>query len=402
MLDRTHYKVILSIVKKLGLLIFPFFVLVCGIFLVACTQEKPHEHVYGSWSKTTATCTEPGIQSRACTVKGCKSSETQVAPRLGHDLKWSAQSSQTETTDGVDIGSCLRCTHSEVLVSHATGTAGLVYNNIGKEVHVIGYKGTSVAVTIPAYRDNLPVTSIAADAFNKGVPQNVNMVNIANIAISASVKIIGERAFINCSNLDSVLFRDNSLLETISEAAFKDCTKLSDFIIPDRVKIIAKDAFQNSGILRATIPVGVTAIGESAFRNCKNMVAIDFVPGIIVETIGKQAFEGCIKIEHITLPTSIKTISDYAFASMTKLTTITLNAQQSRLETIGICAFAHNSDIQEFTIPAGVTYVGGYAFFNWVPTQTINVNGFKNLEEAMAVWNIDWYQNCFATIKYKG
>ena len=76
--------------------------------------------------------------------------------------------------------------------------------------------------------------------------------SLQGIAIPDSVTTFGEGAFAECTNLDSVLFTDQSCLQEIEVGAFMDCNSLQSILIPK----------------------SVTTIGESAFEECSCMAPL--------------------------------------------------------------------------------------------------------------------------------
>ena len=82
------------------------------------------------------------------------------------------------------------------------------------------------------------------------------------------------------------------------------------------------------------IPVGVTEIGDGAFKDCKSLESIT-IPESVTE-IGDWAFEGCASLESIKIPEGVTEIGGAAFNYCMALTSI--------------------------TIPHSVTQIGGSAF----------------------------------------
>ena len=66
---------------------------------------------------------------------------------------------------------------------------------------------------------------------------------------------------------------------------------------------------------------------------------------------------------------------------------------------IGDYAFASCTGLTSITIPAGVTTIGS-AFEDWTSSQTINVRGCANRSAADSAWGSNWRHLCNATIKY--
>ena len=66
---------------------------------------------------------------------------------------------------------------------------------------------------------------------------------LKSITIPKSVVTIDYNAFVNCDKLESVVFEQDSQLETIGECAFFGCSALNNIIIPETVVTIGANAF---------------------------------------------------------------------------------------------------------------------------------------------------------------
>lgn len=103
----------------------------------------------------------------------------------------------------------------------------------------------------------------------------------------------------------------------------------------------------------------VTAIGDSAFKDCKTVKIINIPDS--VETIGDYAFRYCSELESVNFgaESRLNSIGIYAFFGCRKLPTITL---PSTLTSIGLSAFDSCDVLESITIPASVTSIGEYVF----------------------------------------
>ena len=113
------------------------------------------------------------------------------------------------------------------------------------------------------------------------------------------------------------------------------------------------------GLLEITLPAGLKAIGNNAFRGCfalRNEVTIPAG----VQTIGSYAFSGCRNAKfNPALPETLTAIGDYAFQNCANLYAVTLPAS---LQTIGGYAF-YASSIQKIVLPEGLFSLGDGAFW---------------------------------------
>ena len=113
------------------------------------------------------------------------------------------------------------------------------------------------------------------------------------------------------------------------------------------------------GLLEISLPAGLKAIGNNAFRGCfalRNEVTIPAG----VQTIGSYAFSGCRNAKfNPALPETLTAIGDYAFQNCANLYAVTLPAG---LQTIGEYAF-YASSIQKIVLPEGLFSLGDGAFW---------------------------------------
>lgn len=94
-----------------------------------------------------------------------------------------------------------------------------------------------------------------------------------------------------------------------------------EIVIPNSVKIIGDEAFQNcKGITSVVIPDSVKEIGKCAFENCTELESVTMANSI--QKIGYSAFKSCWSLTAITIPASVQTIDSDAFRYCTSLRTV--------------------------------------------------------------------------------
>ena len=148
-------------------------------------------------------------------------------------------------------------------------------------------------------------------------------------------------------------------IEALPDGAFDGKIGLLEISLPAGLKAIGNNAFRGCFALRneVTIPAGVQTIGSYAFSGCRNAKFNPALPETLT-AIGDYAFQNCANLYAVTLPASLQTIGDHAFEAS--------NVQEAvlpaGLKTIGAYAFRKCSNITRVTLPDGLTTLGEGAF----------------------------------------
>lgn len=214
---------------------------------------------------------------------------------------------------------------------------------------------------------------------------------LENLELGESVTLIGESAFSGCTALVSVNMADH--VEDIGANAFAGCSKLNEVRrLSAAVKRIQDGAFAGTAIWnnaanevyvgqwfigsriadmrQGSVRAGTVGIADYAFRGCAAFPDILTLPNS-VHTLGEGAFAGCTTLVNVVLGSGLKEVGRYAFYGCTGLTNALLCAYDaaadgfigaSTLERIGDNAFFGCSRLQSISIPESVTSIGSYAF----------------------------------------
>lgn len=230
---------------------------------------------------------------------------------------------------------------------------------IGDQITQIGrYAFTVTACSTIKFGKN--VRSIGERAFLEC--RNLN----GDLTIPDSVVEIGERAFYKCENLNGTLTLGRSL-RTIGKEAFYWCAFTGSLTIPEGVAEIADGAFSSlyqfnrDGMFNGTLtlPSTLKTIGAEAFAYTDFSGELLIPDG--VTSIGASAFEECDGFGGtLSLPDSVKTVGASAFYLCEGFTGLKLSAGLTKIERY---SFAHMYGLKtKVVIPEGVTEIGESAF----------------------------------------
>jgi hypothetical protein len=225
------------------------------------------------------------------------------------------------------------------------------------------------SVTIPN-----SVTAIGKDAFaycsltNVIIPNSVisigdgafhDCAGLTGVTIPNSVTSIGSAPFAACFSLAIINVASNN----------PDYTSVAGVLFNQGQTMLVQFPPGNSAT-SYTIPSAVTSIGVGALAFCLNLASVTIDEG--VTNIGNGAFYGCASLTVVTIPSNVASIEAGPFAACVSLTTI--NVATNNLEYISIdgvlfnrgrtalIQFPAGNGATSYTIPNSVASIGDYAF----------------------------------------
>ena len=227
------------------------------------------------------------------------------------------------------------------------------------------------SITIPN-----SVTTIGSFAF-----QSCPILASITLPTNVSFTILQSGLFQVCTSLASITIPNS--VTSIGSTAFSNCRALTSITIPNSVATIGNDAFYGCTSLAAiTIPNSVTSIGSTAFQSCTALTSIT-IPSSVT-TIGPQAFYNCTALTSITIPSSVTSIETSAFYNCTALTAFSVNASNpnfssdafgvlfNKLQTT-LNYYPIGNTQTSYTIPSSVTSITSYAFYNGIYLTSVTI-----------------------------
>ena len=227
-----------------------------------------------------------------------------------------------------------------------------------------------VSITLPN-----SITSIGANAFRQ--PATGMLFSFTSITIPSGVTEIGASAFQN-SRLTTVQLAAGTSLETIGANAFRN-SNLSLFGIA---------GFGGTPANTINLPIGLTTIGHSAFRNAFGGTGMHvMIPGT-VSSMGDFAFAyNNTNTTRVTVANGVTYISNFAFAP----------AQTAQPGFISI------TQIIEVNLPISLTTIGVSAFEAAINLQTIDLGAVEYIHESAFADNRNLHTVSFsANLRYIG
>ena len=199
---------------------------------------------------------------------------------------------------------------------------------------------------------------------------------------------IGTEVFMDCANLTKV---ECPKVTTIGENAFANCSSLTDFVMPDTLKTIGRQAFMGTALTEVTLPASVSGIGANAFAFCYSIKSFaintlnkSFIiqDNAIVKTSGHfvcalPGYQVTDGILYITEENNIKASSGTSpFAGNTTITEVIVTANWTSVPSY---FFADMLALKKVTLPETVTSIGSYAFAGATALEEVKMPGVQTI-----------------------
>ncbi len=211
-----------------------------------------------------------------------------------------------------------------------------------------------------------------------------NCLSLKSITLPDSLKVIGDEAFSGCTSLKTVIGGDSA--EEVGRDTFSGCPfiteqktdikylgkrwivdydgtnpvitipkvikgiaggtfdcgfkgdkyNITEVNLPEGLMFIGDEAFYNSDIKDLTLPGTLKKVGESAFDGCNKLEKVTIAPGMT--KLPFAMFSGCKSLKSVVIPDGIKIIDDICFSDCDSLQKVTL---PKSLEEVSFGAFGN-------------------------------------------------------------
>lgn len=280
------------------------------------------------------------------------------------------------------------------------------------------------AVTVPATVPNSDgtrsaVVGIAAEAF-RGT-------SITSVTLPASLLWVGDGAFSDCVNLESVNFSSASArlggalfagcenvalagtdnIVYVGKNALENTAYLAEHAADNELYIgkclyrstadgdvtlkagtlsIAPEVFKGATVYSVTFCDGFQIIGDDAFSGCDALYTLRF--GNSLTEIGARAFDGSALMGYPAFPTNLEKIGAYAFRNCTLLSGVELYGAES-LTSLPNGAFYGCDSLVRAELPPTITSIGDNCFYADSELSELSCTGLRLI-------GIDAFRNCSA------
>ena len=216
------------------------------------------------------------------------------------------------------------------------------------------------------------VTSIGEGAFS-------NLEGLKTIIIPPTVKRIEQNAFKNNTTLENVIIqeRDGEGVQYIGDSAFRECKNLKNINLPDTITYIGASAFRSDGNLdNIKLPKNLKELYGLTFQACSSLKNLELSENL--EKLGGQCLSATL-ITSLKFPQNLKTIEDGALAISTLQEIDTSENNYFEFKNGGLYTkdlktlVMALSNITSINIENSVETINGYAFYSCNKLSTINI-----------------------------
>lgn len=270
-------------------------------------------------------------------------------------------------------------------------SSGWYYNIITTGPHagklrLMHYLGNDTDVTVPtalnadgivrtvySMGDYLFDGKVTVFRFNSDMPLSANTFgaadNLAHLVVSimdgpnqrellnANITYI-RNAFENIASLNELSISAVDTLRNLFGNVNPPASLKKVNILNDRTSLPANMFYNAMHIEEVTIPAAIEVIGNYAFYGCYSLTTVTIAPGSQLNHIGASAFENCVSLMHIGLPSTVNKIESDAF----KATPFIANATEEFVVLGNGILYAYRGNAEIVMLPKEIRQINENAF----------------------------------------
>jgi|GEM_PF-6174921 len=221
--------------------------------------------------------------------------------------------------------------------------------------------------------------------------------NLLSITLPSGITSIDSYAFDGCSALKEILVAEGGSFYSIDGILYKSDgattrtlvrypnakSDINSFTVPSDVTSIAQNAFSDcSGLKSVTIPDGVS-LNVAVFQSNKVIEHVSLPSDL--KTIPQMTFHGCEALAEIDIPANVKEIGGQAFMSCKSVSSVVI---PNNVEEIKWDAFTYCNSLETISIPISVkkiTSSSNSVFYDCDKLTTVKYEGTETDKEGMII-----------------
>lgn len=196
-----------------------------------------------------------------------------------------------------------------------------------------------------------------------------NCTSLTEITLPSTVTELSGECFSGCTSLTDVSLNEG--LTTIGVSAFKNCTSLQNIALPSTVVSVGASCFSGcTSLSDISLNEGLTSMGSGVFLNCTSLTELR-LPASLNQIEGYLT-EGCTSLERVELAEGNEAfvIENGALTDAARTALLCypyLNPAEEYTLPEGVTAipkrcFYGNENLKHITLPDSLTSIGEYAF----------------------------------------
>lgn len=228
--------------------------------------------------------------------------------------------------------------------------------------------------------------------------------------LSGLTELEYQKSFAKCTNLLSITLPSG--ITSIDSYAFDGCSALKEILVAEGGSFYSIDGilYKSDGATTRTlvrypnaksdidsfiVPSDVTSIAQNAFSDCSGLKSVTIPDGV---SLNVAVFQSNKVIEHVSLPSDLKTIPQMTFHGCEALAEIDIPANVTE---IGGQAFMSCKSVSSVVIPNNVVEIKWDAFTYCNSLETISIP--KSVKNITSSSNSVFYDcDKLTTVKYEG